>query len=73
MQVRSLGREDSLEKKLATHCSILAGAVPWNLAGGSPWGTKESDMTERLNNNCFLEDFLVTASTLRALAVGFSS
>ena len=41
--------------------------------GGSPWGTKESDMTERLNNNCFLEDFLVTASTLRALTVGFSS
>ena len=27
--VRSLGREDSLEKEMATHSSILAGRIPW--------------------------------------------
>ena len=28
-QVRSLGREDSLEKEMATHSSILAWKIPW--------------------------------------------
>ena len=28
-QVRSLGREDLLEKEMATHSSILAGKIPW--------------------------------------------
>ena len=28
-QVRSLGREDLLEKEMATHSSILAWKVPW--------------------------------------------
>ena len=27
--VRSLGREDSLKKGMATHCSILAWRIPW--------------------------------------------
>ena len=27
--VRSLGREDPLEKGMATHCSILAWRIPW--------------------------------------------
>ena len=27
--VRSLGREDSLEKEMATHPSILAWRIPW--------------------------------------------
>ena len=27
--VRSLGREDPLEKEMATHSSILAGRIPW--------------------------------------------
>ena len=27
--VRSLGREDSLQKKMATHSSILAWRIPW--------------------------------------------
>ena len=26
---RSLGQEDSLEKGMATHCSILAWRIPW--------------------------------------------
>ena len=28
-QVRSLNLEDSLEKEMATHCSILAWEIPW--------------------------------------------
>ena len=28
-QVRSLGQEDSLEKEMATHSSILAWEIPW--------------------------------------------
>ena len=28
-QVRSLGREDPLEKEIATHSSILAWGIPW--------------------------------------------
>ena len=27
--VRSLGREEPLEKEMATHCSILAWRIPW--------------------------------------------
>ena len=41
--VRSLGWEDPLAKGKATHSSILA----WRFHGlYSPWGCKESDMTE---------------------------
>ena len=45
---RSLGQEDCLEKRMATHSSILA----WrfheqrSLVGYSPWALKESDTTE---------------------------
>ena len=52
-QVRSLGREDPLEKELATHSSTLAWKIPWMEEPGraptSPWGCKESDTTERLH------------------------
>jgi len=46
MQVQSLGREDPLEEGMATHSSILIWNIPWSLVGYSPWGCKESDMTE---------------------------
>ena len=29
LQVKSLGREDLLEKEMATHSNILAGKIPW--------------------------------------------
>ena len=29
MRVQSLGREDALEKEMATHSSILAWRIPW--------------------------------------------
>ena len=48
-QVPSLRREDSLEKEMATHSNILPGESHGQrgLVGCSPWGRKESDMTER--------------------------
>ena len=47
-QVRSLGWEDPLEKEMATHSSTLDGKFHGlrSLAGYSPRGRKESDMTE---------------------------
>ena len=49
--VRSLGQKDPLEKGIGTHSSILAWRIPWLEEPGelySPWGCKESDMTEQL-------------------------
>ena len=48
--VQSLGREDHLEKEMATHSSTLAWkSHGWrSLVGYSPQGGKESDRTERL-------------------------
>ena len=50
-RVQSLGREEPLEKEMATHSSILAGKFHGlrRLVGYSPWGCKESDVTERLH------------------------
>ena len=44
-RVRSLIREDSLEKGMVTHSGILAWRIPWIAEpdGYSPWGCKESD------------------------------
>ena len=51
-QVRSLGWEDPLEKKMATHSSILTWEIPWTEEPGglhSVGSQKESEMTQRLN------------------------
>ena len=50
--VQSLSLEDPLEKEMAIHSNILAGKFHrWrSLAGHSPWGLKELDMTERLTH-----------------------
>ena len=47
-QVQSLSWEDSLEKGMATHSSILTWRIPWTeqQVSYSPWGHKESDTTE---------------------------
>ena len=56
--VRSLGQEDPLEKEMAIHSSTIAWKIPWTEEPGySPWGHKESDMTEQL-----LSDFTFTLS-----------
>ena len=46
--VLSLGWEDPLEKEMTTHSSNLVWKIPWTEEPGrySPWGHKESDMTE---------------------------
>ena len=47
-RVQSLGWEDPLEKEMAPHSSILSGKSHGqrSLVGYSPWGHKESDLTE---------------------------
>ena len=46
-QVRSLGREDPLEKEMATHSSILAWRIPWAEEPGrlQSMGLQELDTT----------------------------
>ena len=45
-QVQSLGGEDTLEKEMATHSSILAWKTPWieEPGGLQSMGSQESDM-----------------------------
>ena len=52
MWVQFLGQEDPLEEKKATHSSILTWEIPWTEepGRGSPWGHKELDMTQRLDD-----------------------
>ena len=54
-RVWSLGREDLLEKGMATHSSILAWRVPWTEEPGrlQSMRCKELDMTERLTFHAF--------------------
>ena len=50
-RVQFLGREDPLEKEMATHASILAWRILWREEPGrlQSMGLQESDTTERLN------------------------
>ena len=57
--VRSLGREDPLEKEMATHSTILAWRIPWAEQPGGPQSVRLQNQTQ-LNNNQTkqqLEDF----------------
>ena len=51
--VLSLGREDPLEKEMATHSSILAWKNPWTEKPGScsPRGHRESDTTKHTHTH----------------------
>ena len=52
--VQSLGGKDPLEDGMATPSSILAWRIPWTeelYKLYSPWGHKELDTTEGLNNS----------------------
>ena len=54
--VQSLGKEEPLEKEVATHSSILAWRISWTEESGrlKEWGRKESVTTEQLNQTeCF--------------------
>ena len=58
--VQSLGREDPLEKEMATHSSILAWRSPWTEEEPGKlqsMGCKESDTTERLHFLTFVYDW----------------
>ena len=48
--VPSLDQEDTLDKEMATHSSIVAWKSPWrwSLVCYSPWGSKQSATTEQL-------------------------
>ena len=51
-RVRSLGREDPLEKGMATHSSILAWRIPWTeKPGGLQFMRLQSDKAEQLTLN----------------------
>ena len=50
--VQSLGREDPLEKEMATHSNILAWEIPWTGKPSRLYPMK-SDMTERPTLSCF--------------------
>ena len=52
--VQSLGREDSLEKEMATHSSILAWESPWTEEPG--WVHRVSKESERLNDGACTVD-----------------
>ena len=47
MQVRSMGKEDPLEKEMATHPGILAWEIPWTEEADrlQSMGLQESDTT----------------------------
>ena len=45
--VRSLGREDPLEKEMATHSSILAWRIPWTEEPGGLQSTR----SQRVGND----------------------
>ena len=49
--VRSLGLEDTLEKEMATHPSILACEIPWTEEPGGHGVAEQLDTTYQLNNN----------------------
>ena len=54
----------SWRRELATLSSILVWRIPWTeeLGGYSPWGHKESDMTEWITVSCLLGFYFLTRS-----------
>ena len=69
--VRFLGREDPLEKGMATHSSVLAWRIPWT----SPWGHKESERTERLSHHfcLLLQGIILTQGSNPRLSTSLAS
>ena len=56
IQVQSLGREDPLEKELATDSSILAWRISWTEEPGrlQSMGSAQSDTTEVTKHKCLI-------------------
>ena len=70
--VQSPGREDLLEKEMATHSSILPGKSHGqrSLVDYSPWGQKELDTTEQLKRS-ILSVFQKSAFSLHGVSIFF--
>ena len=72
-QVRSLGREDSLEKEMATHSRILAWEIPWTEEPGGlqSMGSQKSrtQLSDGNNNNGYIRCFMgkLVAQTVKRL------
>ena len=67
-QVWSLDQEDALEKRMASHITILVQIFPWTeLVGYSSWGCKESEMTEQLTLQCF------SSLSMRKISEGYGN
>ena len=71
MQFQSLGREDPLEKEVATHSSILAWEIPWTEELGGlqsmglhgvrhDWATKQ----RKQDNERTVETFLMKSTKI---------
>ena len=65
LQIPSLGREDPLEKEMATHSSVLAWKIPWTEEHGGLLSTrvtkrvlKELDTTEPPNMHALFTSLL---------------
>ena len=69
--VRSLGREDPLEKAVAPTPVLLPGESQGlgSPVGCSPWGRKESDTTERLHFTLGLHRLLAFLVKISATSV----
>ena len=61
--VWSLGQEEPLEKKMATHSSTLAWRIPWTEEPGLPSMGQQTDTTVWLNFT-FFQQMLLTKITL---------
>ena len=64
MQIQSLSWEDTLEKSMATHCSILAWKIPWTQEPGglqSVWSQRvEHDLvTKQQQQRTFIEPIMI--------------
>ena len=51
--VRSLGREDPLEKEMATHSSILAWRIPWTEKPGRLQSMQSQNISMYASNRAF--------------------
>ena len=70
-----MDQEDPLEKRMATHSSILAWRIPWTEEPGAPQskGSKESGTTERLTLSfSFFPVELTCVSVILQAALSFT-
>ena len=59
MRVRSLGWEDPLEEKMATHSSILAWRIPWTEEADGLQSMGSQSQTDRVTNTFIFPSFNV--------------